>query len=61
MLSANLRARLASFPHAYAVALRLRAQTGEGQYIIRSTDPVRPVRVSAIPPRGGDEIVALVA
>jgi hypothetical protein len=61
MLSAPLRARLASFPHAYAVALRLRAQTGEHQYIIRSNDPLRPVRVSASPPRGADEIVALVA
>lgn len=61
MLSVHLRARLASFPHAYAVALRLRAQTGEHQYIIRSADPLRPVHVSASPPRDADEIVALVA
>jgi hypothetical protein len=60
MLSAHLRARLASFPHAYAVALRLREQTGDHQYIIRSADPVRPVRVSAVPPRRPDEIMALV-
>lgn len=61
MLSVHLRARLASFPHAYAVALQLRAQTGEYQYIIRSSDPLRPVRVSAAPPSDPDEIVALVA
>lgn len=61
MLSAHLRARLASFPHAYAVALQLRAQTGAYQYIIRSSDPLRPVRVSASPPKGADEILAFVA
>lgn len=60
MLSAHLRARLASFPHAYAVALRLRAQTGEHQYIIRSANPLRPVRVSTSPPVGSDEVMALV-
>jgi hypothetical protein len=61
MRAIYLRARLASFPHAYAVAIRLREQTGLRQYVISSPNPLQPVRVSAAPPRRADQLMALVA
>lgn len=61
MLSAHLRARLASFSHAYSVALRLREQTGLDQYIVQTADPLQPVRVSAVPPKDANTLLALVA
>lgn len=42
-----LRARLASFEHAYRLATRLRCATGERQYIIATGDRLQPVRVTA--------------
>ena len=45
-----LRARLASFEHAYRIAIRLRGQTGDSQYVIETGDPIRPVRVISTPP-----------
>jgi hypothetical protein len=41
----KLRSRLASFEHAYVLALRLRSQTGVGHYVVRTNDLVQPVRV----------------
>lgn len=41
------RARLASFEHAYAVATRLRCVTGRDQFVIRTGDPLQPVRVTS--------------
>ncbi|CAN5496200.1 hypothetical protein BH10PSE12_BH10PSE12_07850 [soil metagenome] len=50
----SLRARLASFDHAYAIAVRFRCQTGCDQYIIRTDDPLQPVRiVQQRPPHTG--------
>lgn len=45
-----LRARLASFEHAYALAIRLRCQTGRHQFVVRTGDPLQPVRVVTAPP-----------
>lgn len=61
MIISPLRARLASFEHAYAVALRLRFETGADQYIVRTGDPIRPFRISAHPPTGGETLTARVA
>lgn len=44
------RARLASFEHAYAVALRMRTATGCDLFVVRTGDPVRPFHVAPRPP-----------
>ncbi len=54
------RARLASFEHAYAVATRLRRITGQDQFVIRTGDPLQPVRVTAVPPSQCGLLLALV-
>jgi hypothetical protein len=46
----SARARLASFLHAYAVAVRLREATGLDQFVVRTGDPMQPFRVTATPP-----------
>ncbi|ODP36398.1 hypothetical protein BFL28_06685 [Sphingomonas turrisvirgatae] len=55
-----LRARLASFEHAYAVATRLRLATGKDQFVLRTGDPIQPVRVSDTSPMTSDELIARV-
>ncbi|WP_157217988.1 hypothetical protein [Flavisphingomonas formosensis] len=40
-----LRARLASFEHAYLLAIRLRTTTGHHQFVVRTYDRIQPVRV----------------
>jgi hypothetical protein len=55
-----LRARLASFEHAYVVALRLRCATGQHQFVIRTANPVQPVRVSHRAPDDTECLLALV-
>lgn len=55
-----LRARLASFEHAYAVATRLRRLTGRDQFVIRTGDPLQPVRVVEVPPSVADHLIARV-
>lgn len=52
------RARLASFENAYAVALRVRAETDCVQLILRTGNPVQPYRVVA---RGSEPQGALLA
>ena len=54
------RARLASFDHAYAVALRVRRATGRHQCIIRTGNPLQPVRVSGSLPKGSETLLALI-
>jgi hypothetical protein len=56
-----LRARLASFEHAYVLALRLRHQTGCDQYIVRTGDPLQPVKVVPRPPAGDACLLARVS
>lgn len=61
MLAVSLRARLDSFAHAYAVAIRLREATGCQQFIIRCACQIQPVRVSMAPPIATEQLMALVA
>ncbi|MFC0684024.1 hypothetical protein [Novosphingobium clariflavum] len=56
-----LRQRLASFEHAYAVAIQLQEATGADQFVVRTGNPFQPYRVSRVRPRGGETILALVA
>ena len=55
-----LRAKLASFEHAYALAIRLRRTTGIDQYIVRTGDPLQPVRVMHQPPEPSEWLLARV-
>jgi hypothetical protein len=55
-----LRARLASFEHAYTLAIRLRQTTGEHQFVIRTGDPMQPVRVTTVAPAEADALIARV-
>ena len=55
-----LRARLASFEHAYAIATRLRRITGRDQFVIRTGDPLQPVRVSTCAPLQAGHLIARV-
>jgi hypothetical protein len=59
-LLSPLRARLASFDHAYALAIQLRRATGHDQFVIRTGDPIQPVRVTSLPPDEGDSLLTLV-
>jgi hypothetical protein len=40
-----MRGHLASFDHAYAVALQERKRTGRRQYVVRTDNPLQPHRV----------------
>lgn len=60
LLALALRARLASFAHAYALAVRLRESTGADQFVIRTASPMQPVRVSPHPPECGEVLLAVV-
>lgn len=55
------RARLASFDHAYAVALRLRRATGRLHYVVRTHDPLQPYRVTDRQPPQPDRTLAMIA
>lgn len=55
------RSALASFDHAYAVAVQLREATGAEQLVIRTGNSVQPFRVSRQEPRHPEEVLALVA
>ncbi len=58
--SSVLRARLASFEHAYVLAVRLHTQTGADQYVVRTGNPLQPVRVVSEPPAARDGLLAVV-
>ena len=55
------RARLASFAHAYAVAIRIRDATGRRQHVVRTSCHLQPYRISAEPPPDPDDLLVLVA
>lgn len=57
----SLRARLASFDHAYTLALRLRGETGVPHYVVRGIAPIQPYRVTMRPPEWPDRWLAMVA
>ncbi|MCG2841268.1 hypothetical protein L6Q21_09775 [Sandaracinobacter sp. RS1-74] len=54
-----LRARLASFEHAYAVALRQRQSTNRYQFVVRTDDPLQPFRVTGRPPARHEQILTM--
>lgn len=56
----SVRARLASFEHAYALATQLRRATGCDQFVVRTGNPLQPVRVTNIPPRDEATLLALI-
>jgi len=55
-----LRARLASFAHAYAVAVQRREETGDAQFVTRTGNPLQPHRVSASPPAANETLLLLI-
>lgn len=56
-----LRARLASFENAYAVAIQRRRETGRHQFVIQTDEPLQPYRVTTIPPADAHHLVVRVA
>jgi hypothetical protein len=60
MVAFHLRARLGSFPHAYAVAVQRREETEVAQFVSRTLDPLQPHRVSALPPGPEETLLMLV-
>lgn len=56
----SLRARLASFDHAYSVALRLRRHRPVPFYVIRTGNAVQPYRVSSFQPAWPEQWSALI-
>lgn len=60
ILSAR-RHRLASFEHAYRVAIERRRASGIQQFILRTGDPMQPFRTTGRAPAQDEHILALVA
>lgn len=60
-LLSPVRERLASFDHAYTLALRLRGETGVPHYVVRGVLPIQPYRVTMRPPDWPDRWLAMVA
>lgn len=56
-----LRARLASFEHAYSVATQLREATGRDQFVVRTGDPIQPFRVITTRPLDHEHLLVRVA
>lgn len=56
----SARARLASFEHAYALATQLKRATGRDQFVVRTANPMQPVRVTTQPPTDEAMLLALV-
>jgi len=54
------RGRLASFEHAYAVAIQLRRATGQGQFVVRTGEPLQPVLVTPARPGKTGLLLAMV-
>jgi hypothetical protein len=54
----SLRARLASFEHAYTIAARLYGSGVRPIYVVRTTEPLQPVRVTGIWPDCGEVLTA---
>ncbi|MDE1917620.1 MAG: hypothetical protein KGJ57_18425 [Sphingomonadales bacterium] len=56
----SLRGRLASFDHAYAVALHLRGHRSVPFYVIRTGNAIQPYRVSSFQPAWPEQWSALI-
>lgn len=55
-----VRARLASFDHAYAVALQCLRHSGIPHYVVRGNTPLQAYRVTTRPPDLPDRWLAMV-
>ncbi|RQW46138.1 hypothetical protein [Novosphingobium sp. LASN5T] len=55
------RRQLASFEHGYAIALRLRGESGLPQFIVSTSNPLQPFRVTAQLSANDEAVLALVA
>lgn len=60
ILSAR-RHQLASFEHAYRLAIQRRRASGIQQFVIRTGDPMQPFRTTSRVPAKSESILALVA
>ncbi|MBA4090253.1 MAG: hypothetical protein C0494_06640 [Sphingobium sp.] len=57
----SARTTLATFDHAYAVAVQKRRETGRPQFVLRTGDPLQPFRVSATGPGRDQSLMTLIA
>ena len=55
------RRQLASFAHAYRVAVQQRRCSGVNQYVDSTGDPVQPFRTTSQPPHCAERLLAMVA
>jgi hypothetical protein len=51
---------LATFDHAYAVAVQKRRETGRPQFVLRTGDAFQPFRVSATGPKRDQSLMTLI-
>ncbi|WP_263588840.1 hypothetical protein [Sphingopyxis sp. GC21] len=56
-----LRARLAGFDHAYALAIRLSSLSDCDLFVVRTGNPIQPYRLTAKPPANDEQMVLRVA
>lgn len=56
-----LRARLAGFEHAYAVAAQRRRASGRLQFVVGTDNPLQPFRITSCPPRPHERVLMLLA
>lgn len=55
------RAELASFEHAYAVAVQRRRASGMLQFVVSTGNPLQPFRTISGSPNSSERMLALVA
>lgn len=55
------RGRLAGYDHAYRVAVQRRTASGRDQFILRTSNPLQPYRITSRRPAHTEQILALVA
>ena len=55
------RAELTSFAHAYVIAVRLREASGIDQYVVRTSNPLQPIRITSRRPVNATATLAMVA
>ena len=60
MYALDSRARLASFEHAYNVALQRRRATSTVQMVVRTANPLQPYRATEQPDEDSEETILLV-
>lgn len=60
-LLSSRRGQLASFNHAYRLAVQRRKCSGVIQFVVSTGDPVQPFRTTSRPPEPAERLLALVA